>query len=98
MKIGRYKITGGPNWQFYLVTGFFIYLSIQIWSLWPILGWLGFCVLLIPICFKLARWNEDEEKKRARERQEELESMKELFRRKPPANRGDTHDPGKGLR
>ena len=97
MKIGPYKITGGPNWQFYAATLLFAAWSIHAWSIWPILGWLLFWVLMIPICFRLARWDEEQEKKRAKERQEELASMKEIFRRKPPS-RGDRNDPRTGLR
>jgi len=94
MKIGPYKITGGPNWSFFLATGFFAYLSYATWSVWPILGWLGFCIALIPICFSMARWDQAQEDRRKREREEELESMKELFRRKP----GGHDEPRQGFR
>ncbi len=50
MKIGKYEIVGGPNWQWYAVTAFIVYASVENKSVWPILGWLGFWVLMIPLC------------------------------------------------
>lgn len=50
MKIGKYEITGGPNWQWYVVTALFLYLSIAEASPWWILGWLAFNIVLIPLC------------------------------------------------
>lgn len=61
MKIGKYKIVGGPNWQFYAVTAFFVWASVENESPWPILGWLAFCVAIIPLCFWVHRLNERED-------------------------------------
>jgi hypothetical protein len=63
MRIGKFQITGGPNWQFYAVTAFFVYASFSSGSPWPILGWIAFCVLLVPLCLWIHRWNERENQK-----------------------------------
>lgn len=56
----KFKITSGPNVQFYLVTAFFVYMSYANWSIWPIIGWIGFCLALIPLCIWLHQWNQKE--------------------------------------
>lgn len=61
------KITSGPNWQFYAVTAFFAYISVEKSSPWPLLGWVGFCIALIPLCIWLHKWNERQNRKMAEE-------------------------------
>lgn len=52
------KITSGPNWQFYAVTAFIIYWCVNDQTIWPILGWIAFWIVMIPVCIKLHKWNE----------------------------------------
>jgi hypothetical protein len=61
VKIGKYQITSGPNLQWYLVTAFFIWWSCDKQTPWPILGWLAFCVVLIPLCLWIHKLNERED-------------------------------------
>jgi hypothetical protein len=67
MKIGKYEITGGPNWQFYAATAFFIYLSITGETIWPVLCWILFCIAMVPLCIFLHKWDKKEDEKMVRD-------------------------------
>jgi len=67
MRIGKYEITSGPNWQFYAVTLLVIYFSFEKQSVLPIFFWAAFCVLMVPASLGLHRWNKRQERKLAEE-------------------------------
>jgi hypothetical protein len=67
MKQGRYKIVGGPNWAFYVFTGFALWMSYVYKSLAPALIWLAICLVFVPISIYLHRWTEEQERKIAEE-------------------------------
>lgn len=67
MKLSEYQIVSGPNWQFYVSTGLFIYWSLAIGSLWPILGWITFCLLMVPTSLWLHQYNEKQQEALLRE-------------------------------
>lgn len=65
MTIFGRPITGSPNWQFYAVTAFFVYISYANWTPWPIIWWTVACAVMIPVSFALMKWNEGAEKRHA---------------------------------
>ena len=58
MRVGKYEITGGPNWQFYFVTALIVYWAWSGWTIWPIIGWIVFWIIMVPLCIWLTRYND----------------------------------------
>lgn len=50
MKIGKYEITGGPNFCWWAATFMFMYATIVTGNWWLICGWVIFNAAWIPIC------------------------------------------------
>lgn len=55
------KITSGPNLNFYIVTGFFLYASVRTNNWWILVGWFIFCALMIPLSLWAHEWNKKRE-------------------------------------
>ena len=62
MKIGKYKISGGPNLEWYITTLMFGWASIAAENWWLMGGWILFNIVLIPICLWLHKWNDKKQK------------------------------------
>lgn len=58
MKIGKYEITGGPNFCWWVVTFVLMYATIITGNWWWICGWFIFNAVLIPICLWIHERNE----------------------------------------
>lgn len=60
------RISGGPNWQGWLVIAFVIYWAIN-GTLAPLLWFMAIVAVLVPLSIWLTRWNEREDRKLADE-------------------------------
>lgn len=67
MRVGKYEITSGPNWQFYVVTAFICYWAWSSWTVWPIVGWIVVWIVMVPLCLWLHGVNERANQKMLRD-------------------------------
>jgi len=58
MKIGKYKITKGPNIQWYLITAFIIWVAISTGNWWFVGWWIVINIVLIPTCLYIHKRKE----------------------------------------
>lgn len=80
MKIGKYEFVAGPNWQWYAIAIGTTMLSIHIKSLWPVLIWILFNILMIPLSIILYKWDVKQGKKMLRDFSYDLEIQRKYKR------------------